>query len=53
LIFSPTGAITNMVRKSARPIRTWVGGTCWVPMAVRRKLRVMVIRMKAVHIARM
>ena len=33
---SPVGAITNSVRISARPVSTWVGGTCGVPIALRR-----------------
>ena len=33
---SPVGAITNSVRISASPVSTWVGGTCGVPIALRR-----------------
>src|SRR5579875_693782 len=35
LISTPTGRITKNVRSRAKPTRTCVGGTLWVPIAVR------------------
>ena len=34
---SPTGAMMNIVRKSASPMSTWFGGISCVPSACRRK----------------
>ena len=42
------GVITNNVMNSARPTSTWFGGVCWVPMAVRRIDKVMMMRVKPV-----
>src|SRR3989339_567461 len=41
------------VRKRASPTRTWVGGTCWVPRAWRRKEKVITSLVKEVIISRM
>ena len=50
LIRSPVGAITNSDRNRASPTSTWFGGICCAPMALRTKLRTMVMRTKLVTI---
>ena len=48
--FLIVGAMTKMVRKSASPINTCVGGICWVARAIRVKENTIEIRMKLVTI---
>src|SRR3982074_540174 len=47
------GAITKSVRNRARPTSTWFGGICCVPIALRTKLRTIVMRTKLVTIIKM
>ncbi|MNP19726.1 hypothetical protein D3C76_1122670 [compost metagenome] len=48
LILSNTGAMTNRVRNSARPISTWFDGVVCRPSAWRRMEKTMMIRVKLV-----
>ena len=50
-IWSITGAMTNNVRNSARPISTWFGGVWPAPSAWRRIDSTMTMRVKAVIIS--
>ena len=43
------GYMIKRVKKSASPIRTWLGGDCWVPIALRRNESTMMIRVKLVR----
>jgi hypothetical protein len=50
LIWLKVGAITKIVRNSAMPTRTWLGGAVGVPRPVRMKPRTMMIRVKPVSV---
>src|SRR3989344_4028744 len=44
--------MTNTVRNKASEIITWLGGVCWVPSAVRRKLSTTTMRTNDVTMTR-
>src|SRR5450759_1222208 len=48
LISLTTGCMMKNVSSSANPTSTWVGGTCWVPKAVRTNDSTMTIRVNDV-----
>jgi hypothetical protein len=50
LISPNVGAITKIVRKSAMPTSTWLGGAVGVPRPVRMKPRTMMMRVKPVSV---
>ena len=52
-IWSTTGAITNSVRNSERPISTWFGGVWPAPSAWRRMPSTITMRVNDVIISRM
>ena len=52
LIALIVGDITKMVRNRAIPIRTWLGGALFVPIALRMKPSTMRIRLKPVTVNR-
>ena len=47
-----TGSIIKKVKKSASPIKIWLGGDCCVPRACRIKAKMMIIRVKEVVMIR-
>ena len=49
LTVSTTGPITNSDRNRASPISTWLGGTPWVPIALRVSDSTTTIFVNAVH----
>jgi hypothetical protein len=53
LICSPTGAMMNIVRNNASPMRIWFDGISCVPSACRRKWNTMAMRVKQVIVTRM
>ena len=50
LIAVKVGAMTKIVRKSAMPTSTWLGGALCVPRPWRMKPRTMMMRVKAVTV---